>query len=313
METTPNRYTLETFTRESLPDLDVAVLGALELFTTASLPMLTLGTHARPLVVGSGNAAVTGSILYEDRDAILTNESTYRHTLHRYPIVASATLISASGGKHAAGIAEHLRKRRIDVRLFTANEHAPAREFVDPDRVFVFPKNREPYTYNTSTYMGMLLAKTGEDPEALHRFLTEEVAPRIPDTLGGYDAFFFILPPRFSLIHDMLFLKFDELFGGHVRGRAFTLDQAMHGRTAVLWEKELFVSFGEENKVFGDEKQRLFIPIPEGADYAAMMAITYFLIGHIQKQHPPYFKEHIARYVTMMAEMFGQDIEVIVE
>jgi hypothetical protein len=302
-----------TFTQDSIPDLDVAVLGALEMLAEVKLPMLTLGTRSRPLVVGSGNAAVTGRVLYEDRDAVLTNESTYRQTLHNYPIVSSAALVSASGGKHAVEIAEYLRKRRIETRLFTNDQNAPAREFVDPERVFVFPKNREPYTYNVSTYMSMLFAKTSEDPAALYDFLAREVATRIPDTLGDYDAFFFIPPARFSLMYDMLLTKFDELFGGHVCGRVFTFEQAKHAKTLVPWERELFVSFGEENRVFGKRDHRLFMPLPENADYAAMMATAYFVIGHIQKQHPPYFKEHLAQYVKDASELFGQDIKEIVE
>jgi hypothetical protein len=314
MKDTSNKHIMDTFTLDSIPDLDVCALGALELFLDAKLPMLTLGSHGRPLVVGSGNAAVTGMILYDERDAILTNESTYRHALNTFPIIAGAALISASGGKHAAGIAEHLQKRRIETRLFTTSTKAPAAEFIDnQDHVFVFPKNREPYTYNTSTYMGMLLAKTKERAGDILSFITKEVAPCIPDTLGSRDAFFFILPPRFILMHEMFITKFDELFGAHVSGRVFTLEQAKHAKTVVGSDSEIFVSFGEKNTLFGREDRRIFIPLPLDVDYAAMMAIGYYVIGHIQKQQHPYFKEHIKKYVEEASKVFEQDITAIVE
>ena len=158
-----NLETLKTFDLTSLPNLDVVTLGALELFASEDLPELNLGNYKRPLVLGSGNAAVTGKILFENTDAVLADESTYAGKLDNISGIDGAVLLSASGSKHAITISQDLKKRGIETRLLTNNIDAPAKEFIDEDKFFVFPKNREPYTYNTSTYMGMILGKTKED------------------------------------------------------------------------------------------------------------------------------------------------------
>jgi len=60
-----NLDTMRAFDEDHLPDLDVAVLGALELFSQESMPELNLDMFKRPLVVGSVNAAAVGRILFE--------------------------------------------------------------------------------------------------------------------------------------------------------------------------------------------------------------------------------------------------------
>ena len=57
---------LNTFTLDTIPDLDVAVLGALELFQKEKVPELDIKKYKWPLVVGSGNAEATGRIIFED-------------------------------------------------------------------------------------------------------------------------------------------------------------------------------------------------------------------------------------------------------
>ena len=86
-----------------------------------------------------------------------------------------------------------------------------------------------------------------------------------------------------------------------------------HAKTIVPYEKELFISFGDPNNRFGNEAQRLHIPLPEGSDYGAVMAVGYYVIGHIQKAHPPYFKEHIQKYTEYASQIFGHPIAPIVE
>jgi alkanesulfonate monooxygenase SsuD/methylene tetrahydromethanopterin reductase-like flavin-dependent oxidoreductase (luciferase family) len=73
------------------------------------------------------------------------------------------------------------------------------------------------------------------------------------------------------------------------------------------------VSFGEENTLFGKEGNRITIPLPLNADFAAMMAIGYFFIGHMQAQLFPYYKNRIEAYVKETSEMFGTTISPIVE
>ena len=86
----------------------------------------------------------------------------------------------------------------------------------------------------------------------------------------------------------------------------------MKHAVTVVSSGELFVSFGEENIMGGESDQRLHIPLPENAGYAAMMAIGYYVIAQIQKQHPPYFKENIALYTEKASKIFGSEIKAIV-
>lgn len=108
----------------------------------------------------------------------------------------------------------------------------------------------------------------------------------------------------------MLTTKFDELFGPYVSGRSFTMVQAEHGKTVVESDKELFISFGEKNRIFGS--RRLEVPIYKNAGYAAALAIGYYVIGHIQKQHPPYFKNSIESYAKRISKVFGEKIGPVV-
>jgi len=293
--------------KKKLIDLDECVLRALELFSKTTVPALKI-TFKHPLVVGSGNAAVTGKILFQDRDAVFADEGTYVQKLKTIKRIDGAVLISASGGKHAPIIAKDLRKRKIKTVLLTNNKNAAAAEYAD--KVYVFPKQPEPYTYNTSTYMGMILAKTKEDPKKILKFL-QKFKKKIPHHLHNYTAFFLIVPSEFDLLREMFVTKFNELFGAKVSGRVCTPEQTKHAKTVVPSDRELFISFGYKNKLFG--KHRLNLPLPPHAYYAAMMAAGYYVIGHIQKQHPPYFKENIERYVKETSKVFGEKIKVIVE
>jgi len=309
----PHLDVLRTFDESNLPDLDVAVQGALELFGEVSLPTLPPDVYKKGFVIGSGNAKVVGQILFGGPEAVFVDESTYEEGLAADSTIDAVVLISASGGKHAVKIAGSIREKGKDIWLITTNAEAPARQFVEDRKVVVFPKNREPYTYNTSTYMGMLLGKTGESPAALHEFILKDTASRIPDSFASYDAFYLIVPSRFIAMRDMFLTKFSELFGARVSARAFTLEQTKHAKTVVPSEKEMFVSFGEENSMFGSPENRLHVPLPKHASYGSMMAIGYYVIGHIQKQHPPYFKEHIGAYVTEASKFFESPLRVIVQ
>jgi hypothetical protein len=62
------------FNKKDLIGLEECVINALNLFTKSSLPKLNLGNFKRPLGVGSGNSAVTGKVLLEDKNAIFADE-----------------------------------------------------------------------------------------------------------------------------------------------------------------------------------------------------------------------------------------------
>lgn len=302
---------LNTFTPSTLPDLDVAVLGALELFQKEKFPLIET-TYKRPLVVGSGNAEATGRIIFEDSDAVFASESNYQNRLKQIPDIDGVILISASGGKHAPTIARYAKEFGKHVALITNNPSAEAIKFVEREQVLVFPKNREPYTYNTSTYMGMILGKTHEDTSSIQSFIQKDINRLVMPDFSKYDKYFLIVPPRFSGIIRMLQVKFIELFGRKIARDVETSEYMKHAVTVVPAD-ELFISFGEENKIWGKPESRLHIPLPPNADYGAMMAIGYYVIAQIQKKHRPYFKENIIGYVKQASEVFGSKINAIVD
>ena len=306
---------LKSFTLENLPDLDTVVVGALELLTDTKLPDSTV-PFRRPLVVGSGNAETTGRIIFRENDAVFASESNYQEALERVSDIDGAVIISASGGKHAVGIAEALKVRGIKSILLTNNPAAPAAEYLEPGSVRVFPKNREPYTYNTSTYLSMIMADTGERAGEIKSFIETQIAPRQDGDLGNldkYHAFTFILPAEFGELRPMLRTKFDELFGTKLVGRFFTPEELKHAKTVVPDERELFISIGGSADMLGAPSNHLVVPLPEGSGYSGAMCVTYYLVGLIQRSRPPYFKDHIEEYCRHASAVFNQDINPIVD
>lgn len=306
------RSELKKFDLKNLPTLDVAVLGALELLAEVESPKATV-PFRRPLVIGSGNAEGTGRIIFKESDAVFADESNYELALARVPDIDGVVLISASGGKHATGIAKHLSEKGTEVVLFTNNESAPARAFIPDEMVRVFPKNREPYTYNTSTYLAMIVSDSGEDPRAIAAFLNESVAPACDPKWKKYDAFTMIIPAACAELKPMLRTKFDELFGSRVCGRIFAPEEMKHAKTVIPNENEAFIACGVDNASYGAIENRFFVPLQEGGGYAAALAATYFIVGRIQAMKPPYFKDNIEEYCRQASLLFGQPIDPIVE
>ena len=296
------------FDKSRLIDLDECVLNALELFIRTLLPHPDLGEFTKPLVLGSGNAAATGRVMFADREAVFADEGSYKAKLSSVSGINGAVLISASGGKHAPVIAEDLRARGIKTILLTNNPDAPAGKFVS--KTYVFPKNPEPYTYNTSTYLGLILSKTGERPGKILDHI-QKIRAAVPENLSSYSAYYLLVPETYDVVREMFQTKFDELFGPMVTARVFTPEQTKHAKTVVSSDRELFISFGCQNDLFGT--QRLFIPLPENVGFGAVLAVGYYIIGHIQKQHPPYFKDSIQAYTKMASKVFNQTITPITE
>lgn len=310
-----NIHILDTFDLKHIPDLDVAVLGALELFQKKKLPKMDLSIYRRPLVVGSGNAEATGRIVFQDFDAIFASESNFEEKLKHVDTIDGVVLVSASGEKHAPMLAKTAKRYGKHVTLITNSPDSSASKELDHAHSYdeyIFPKNREPYTYNTSTYMGIILGYTGEDPAKILQFIRKRIdAVALPD-LSRYDKFYLIVPPQFSGIIRMLQVKFIELFGRMVARDVETSEYVRHA-TTVIPSDELFISFGSENNIWGKQENRLTIPLPDTAGYAAMMAIGYYIIAQIQKQHRPYFKENIVPYTGEASKIFGHAIPPIVD
>ena len=96
-----------------------------------------------------------------------------------------------------------------------------------------------------------------------------------------------------------------------ITGRVYTPEQTKHAKTVVPSERELFISFGYRNDLFG--AKRLFVPLPDNAGFGAVVATGYYVIGRIQKQHPPYFKDNIEAYAELASRVFNQTIRPLVE
>lgn len=310
---TKNIEILQQFDINSLPDLDTVVLGALEMLAGRELPQIETSKFKRPLVVGSGNAEATGRIIFGDSAAVFASESTVDDKLENIKDIDEVIVISASGSKHAPIIVGKASQAGKHVTLITNTPNSPAEKVLDSDHitVHVFPKNREPYTYNTSTYMAMILGLTREDPAMIQLFIETSIdSLQLPD-LAQYTKYYLIIPPQFAGIIRMLQVKFIELFGRNIARDVETTEYVRHA-TTVAPSDELFIAFGEPNTTWGGPENRLNIPLPDNADYAAMMAVGYYIIAQIQKSQPQYFKQNIAQYCQSISAVFGEDIKPIV-
>lgn len=305
--------TLNNFTLEEIPDLDLVVLAALDLFTFKDLPTVPFGRFARPLVVGSGNAAQTGKILFNDQVAIFADESNFLLTLENNKDIDGVVVISASGSKHAVVIAKAVKDYGLPIILITNNPNPPAADYIDSGNIFVFPKNREPYTYNTSTYLGMVLAKTKEPAEDIKNYIEESLTHKLLRDFNDFNSFVFILPTKYAHLCEMVRTKFDELFGPYAQGRVFTEEEIKHAKTVVTSGDELFIAIGVDNQNYGLAKNRLSISVPNNINYGFMIAVCYYIVGCIQKTKPPVFKNNIENYTKQASNIFGQEIKPIVE
>jgi len=286
-----------------MKNLNQVVLDALDLHASYRLPRLNFGHSRLRLVVASGNALPTGCVMFQGESCVFADEGQYENVLRANPKVDSTVVISASGEKHAPIIVKALLKRRLPTHLLTCVGTSSAARLLPAKQVFVTRKNEEPITYNTSTYLGMMLARTREKPARIKQHLLGRVKPLIPN-FRKYSAFYLMVPAEFDLVRPMFITKFDELFGPRVVGRCYTLEQTLHAKTVVPSDKELFISFGVENRYFGT--QRLAIPLPTKAGFVAMIATGYYVIGHIQQQFPPWFMRHADSYARFQKSLhFG--------
>lgn len=312
----PNIQIMEKFNLENIPDLDTTVLGALELFEKEGVPNLEKDPFDLPIITGSGNALTTAKIIYEDRLALFKSESSCHRALDTNPAIDGAIIISASGGKSSLANAKLFKEKGIRTILLTTNSEAPAKKYLTKTDILVFPKNREPYAYNVSTYLGMILAKTRENPTMIKKEIegrTGEAIREFGVELGKFDSFFLIIPPELELVNEMFVTKFGELFGPRINIRTGTPESAKHAQTIVGSKTELFVTFGDAETPLGVEGQTLSIPFSQDTGYAAMLALGYYFIGQVQKANPQYFKENIADYTEKASKMFGDQISPIVE
>lgn len=303
-----NKRKMDKFDENSLPSLSTCVLGALELFASEGLPKVRIPNFKKPIIVGSGNAIVTAKLLYKDKDAIFADENNYKEALKRKP--DGAIIFSASGEKHGSIIAEYYKSKKLKTTLVTCNPDSSAGKILGKKNVVVTQKNREPYTYNTSTYLGWVLAKTKEDPKKILDFINKKV--KIKKNIGKYSGYLLITPENFAQGKNLFEIKFTELFGRRIANDVKTFEELKHAVTVVPYEKELCIQFGKGNVEF--EGDKLLIPLPTKAGLGTIMAIGYYTIGKIQENKPQWFQKNIADYIAKARrKKFGKNLKVIVE
>lgn len=304
------RKVLTTFTLENIPTLDVAVLGALELLNEESVPAV-LPVEGHHIVLGSGNALATGKLLF-GASVVYGNESNFKAALNGASTFSTVTLISASGGKTSLPMVSTALATGAEVRLLTTTKEAPAANELSPKNVVIFPKNREPYTYNTSTYMSMLAGVSEEVYDDVST-AAKEVKKSLPQQLDVYEAFLFIVPDEYAPLCTMIRTKFDEIFGGTLTGRAFTVSEMKHAKSVVTSGDELFISVGTANTTYGLPKNRASLTLPSQAGALSVMALTYTAVGLIQQAKPDRFSKALPEYCEKASEQFGHTIEPIVD
>jgi hypothetical protein len=147
----------------------------------------------------------------------------------------------------------------------------------------------------------MILGATGEIRH-IRKFVEGYTAKLDFSDFSKYDKYYLIVPAKYSEIIRMLQVKFIELFGRNI-ARDIETDEFVAHATTVAPSRELFVSFGKENTVWGEPQNRLHVPLPEKADYAAMMAVGYYVVAQIQKAYPHYF-EIILRLIQRKCQRY---------
>ncbi|NCC71593.1 hypothetical protein EOM09_08535 [bacterium] len=205
-------------------------------------------------------------------------------------IIRQALIISASGEKDAIWEINEAKKYKLKTQLLTCNKQASAAKIADKTRVF--KKITEPYSYNFSTYLSMILAKYQENPKKIKNFLNKL---NVPKKFNNFQYFTFILPDKYRAITDMIKVKDDEMFAANSSLRAFSEGQARHAKFIYQAKKELVISFGS-NKYFGYPENRWEIKLPKYENYAFHLSLGYYLVGLIQTKKPDYFKNSLEDY-----------------
>lgn len=282
-----------------IPTLDEIVLQALDFFITTPPPQLDITELSFPFVVGSGNASHTGKIIFSGKSAVLCDETSFRMLTESYQeairqgMIKDAVVISSSGEKDSVWEVELAKSLGLRTTLLTCKPNSTAAKIAD--RVHSYKSIAEPYTYNTSTYLGMILSTTHEQPTKIKEFI-ESLS--LPKTFTNYEAYAFVLPDKYANVAPMIEIKRDELFGPHLMIRANSQGFSRHAKFVHPWEKELVISIGNDNPYFGHPDHRWFIPLPDHAGFGLVKALTYYLCGVLQKKKHPYFMENIENFCT---------------
>lgn len=285
-------------TKLIIPELNKTVLETLDFFSLNQPPKLNTKNFSFGFVVGSGNAYNAGQIIFSNQKAIYANESNFKDLLKTYSslikskVLKEAVIISASGEKDAVWEVKAAKQAKLKTTLLTCNSESSAAKLAD--NVLPFRKIAEPYTYNFSTYFGMIISKSAEKTFNIKREIVK-IEPIIKKlNFKKFKSFSFILPDKYAAIAEMINIKHEELFGPLLSLRAFSEGQARHAKFVHPSKDELVISFSE-NKFFGLAKSRLELNF-KNAGPGLILALSYYLVGLIQTAKPSYFKNDIQAY-----------------
>lgn len=284
---------------DEILNLDQIVIKTLDFFIENPPPSFDTSSYDFPFVVGSGNAYNTGLILFSEKSAVFADESNFKKIIASYKgaidnkMIKHCVVISASGGKDSVWEIELAKENGLETTLLTTKAESDAAKIAD--KLFVFKSIAEPYTYNTSTYMGMIMAATHENPIMIKEAIS---SLKFPDNFENYSSFAFILPDKFMPVCPMLEIKKSELFGPKLSLRAFSQGHARHAKFVIRDQGELVISLGQKNEYFGDPQSRWDIELTDDVNFSYIMAVTYYIVGKIQASKTPYFKDNVKNYVT---------------
>lgn len=291
----------------TIKNLDEVVIDALEFHANERQVKFDIDLNKKILVIASGNALPTGRIIFDEYDALYADEGDYRSTLLNKKLFDIVVVISASGEKHAPGIVEKALALGAETYLMTCDKNSTAASLLSDERIIVTGSLSEPLTYNTSTYLGMVLPVTGENPQLILDHIRDVVEPLLSDTklpkLAKFKAHYVMISPYHHLAQPMIVTKFDELFGGRVNGRVYTDETTKHAKTVVCWRSELFTSIGCQNDNFGES--RLHIPLTKNADYAEFISVAYYFVGRLQAAYPDWFRQSVEEYKKLQELLFS--------
>lgn len=281
---------------KKITNLNLTVNEALDYFIKNPVKQFKLNKSQLTLAVGSVNAKNTAKMLLENQPNILADESNLKDVLKIYQnlikkkIIDQALLVSASGEKDAVWEIKALKKMGLKTTLLTCNSQASTIKLAD--KYHVFSKISEPYSYNFSTYLSMLLSFYQESPRKIKKFL-EKLS--IPKNFKKFKYFTFILDDKYKAIAEMIKVKDDEMFAAKSSLRAFSYGQARHAKFIYQDKDEMVISFGK-NPFFGHLKNRWEINMPKNHNFAFVFSLAYYLVGIIQEQKPDYFKKSLKDY-----------------
>jgi len=302
----------KTFDEENLLSLDEVVLWALELFEKKWVEKLDISWFKKPLIAGSWNAITTAKIIFSWIEAVFCDETSFDECINKD--IDWLIIASASWEKHAIIFANKALEKWIKTKLLTCNSSSTTENIIWSENTIVTQKNREPYTYNTSTYLWWVLAYTWEKALDIRTYISENIDPVLVNfELWKYDSYLLVTPDKFSSANRLFIVKFIELFGRKIARDVCSFEHLKHAITVVPHKWELCISFWNEELNYYDWNHLNF-SLPDNANLWTIMAIWYYVIWKIQNSHPSYFKNSIWEYIKKLNKTeFWKSLSVIVE